>query len=178
MNYTFISFAEGDYYKRGQQRLTRQIAAQGFTDIRNYSLSDIDPEFIERHKDIYSIPWKFQKEKEDVATTATFSGFCIWKPYLILKTLATMADGDILLYMDTEDIITGPSVLKQYLQDKTTVNQGFAAINIGYPNQQWTRRDTFILMNCDTPEYWQAPQIEAGFIGIKKSWSTVEFMHT
>ncbi len=36
-------------------------------------------------------------------------------------------------------------------------------------NSQWTKRDCFVLMNCDNTAYWQAPHVEAGVVVVKKT---------
>jgi hypothetical protein len=94
----------------------------------------------------------------------------------MFKLLNDLEFGDILLYMDVLDDVTGNPRLKEYLIDRTNENDGFATMNLPWPNSQWTRRDSFVLMNCDTQEYWDCPQTEAGFIGLRKSMKTMEFL--
>ena len=39
-----------------------------------------------------------------------------------------------------------------------------------------TKRDTFILMDCDTPPYTDTPHVLSGFILFKKSDFTIQFV--
>ena len=40
-------------------------------------------------------------------------------------------------------------------------------LNRGYNHGEWTKRDTFKLMDCDTNEYHNHVQLEAGVIALK-----------
>jgi hypothetical protein len=44
------------------------------------------------------------------------------------------------------------------------------------PNKNYTRRDTFYYMGCDTEKYWNTIQLEAGIIGLRKTPYTVSIM--
>lgn len=173
MNFTAISYAQGEDYQRKQQRLNECFRRQGFDDIRSYGPADLDPQFLEEFRD--TLACKTQHVR-DGKLMEFDTGCCIWKPYLILKTLESANDGDIMLYMDVEDTIDGPLVLKKYLHDVCLRNSGFVGMALHHRNDHWTRRDAFHLMGCDTLEYRIAPQIEAGFIGFQKSARAIAFL--
>ncbi len=90
-------------------------------------------------------------------------GYWIWKPYLIYKTMQTMNDGDILLYLDC-DIKIEPSE-KQYLLDcinavkKDKIIGTFTKIE-----KDWTKMDLIHKLNMNKEEYLNSPQHQSGII--------------
>lgn len=87
----FITFGAGEQkYIDGGERLIKQAESTGYFDqIILYTDKDLknDKEFWNQHSNFIS------KNKRGY-------GYWIWKSYLIKKTMETMKDGDILLYLD------------------------------------------------------------------------------
>jgi hypothetical protein len=44
-----------------------------------------------------------------------------------------------------------------------------------FPHGEWTKRDCFHYMDCDTEEYWNATQVEAGLSAWFKNKSSINF---
>lgn len=87
----FITFGAGNQnFIDAGNRLLRQANSTGkFDSVRFYTDSDlrIDDEFWPKHSEfIIKNPKGF--------------GYWLWKPYLIKKTMDSLVDGDILLYLD------------------------------------------------------------------------------
>ena len=93
MNRVFISY--GDLkYKRHLSRIKKEAS----------SLNRFDNIFTETNTTIEKHS-AFQNALEDNYFKETYSsprggGYWIWKPFVILKTLKSMQEGDILLYAD------------------------------------------------------------------------------
>jgi hypothetical protein len=91
MSKVFITFGAGrQTYLDAVARLTGQAAQLGLFDhIIGFTDKDLkaDQEFWVQHGPF------IEKNKRGY-------GYWIWKPYLIEKTMKTMADGDLLLYLD------------------------------------------------------------------------------
>ena len=71
-----------------------------------------------------------------------------------------------MLYIDSTDYpeqIFFDTVL-EHLQ-----TNDYLFVNRGFNHGQWTKRDTFVLMDCDTPEYHNHVQLEAGIICLKNT---------
>ena len=45
----------------------------------------------------------------------------------------------------------------------------FFVFDMIHLHRDWTKRDCFVLMDCDTSKYHNANQLEAGLIGVKNS---------
>jgi hypothetical protein len=91
MSKVFITFGAGSQgYLAAVSRLTDQVAQLGLFDrIIGFTDKDLkaDVEFWNKHG-IF-----IEENKRGY-------GYWIWKPYLIEKTMKTLADGDLLLYLD------------------------------------------------------------------------------
>lgn len=104
------------------------------------------------------------------------AGFWSWKPHIILDTLQRVAFGDIVVYSDVGRYRGGYTVERDIspLVDFCARNRGLLpgvlAPSFG-ANSRWTKRDCFVLMDCDSPYYWNHPQIQATF----SVWAKTEF---
>ena len=126
----------------------------------------------------YSKEWltttDFYKENKKILDYERLCGYALWKPYVILETLKKADYGDIVVYMDCGDVPVHKEindVIKKYMfyNDQyfiTTVNQ----------NREYTKRDCFVLMNCDSEYYWNSLQMEDGFLSFKKTDFNIELV--
>lgn len=86
-----ISYANEGIYLQNQNNLVQSaLMYQAFDIIIPYQPKNIEPEYYEAHKNILS-----QKRG---------AGYWLWKPYFILKTLNTMRENDILVYVDSSGV--------------------------------------------------------------------------
>ena len=100
------------------------------------------------------------KENEKWFSEENNRGWFAWKPYFILKAMEGLEDGDMIMYLDTKDIFH-PEIF-QFVDDM--IEDDFCLLPIGGPsNGEYTKRDCFVYMECDEEDYWDSPQLEAGF---------------
>lgn len=90
------------------------------------------------------------------------NGFWAWKPYIILDALNK---SDVVIYMDSSVVPESKNAIDELI--KTTKDVG--AIETGFFNRVWTKRDCFKNMNCDEEKYWNSYQIWAGVVVAKRS---------
>jgi len=123
---------------------------------------------------------KYARVNSYILSKPRGAGFCIWKPSIILKTFKTLDDGDVVLYSDG-----GLKVIKNLdpLFDMVKDYMLFELAPVGVPAhlaKSWTKRDCFVLMNCDTEKYWNADMLNAAIsvwrktdksIALLKEWS-------
>jgi len=158
-NVWLISYAEGrDLYLANQQGLVASSINKCIDFIKIYRKKHIAPEYLEAHKEIFS--------------AKRGAGYWLWKPYLILETLKTIPENDILLYVDSGATIIKPidSLLDNLIEkDIAFADQIFI-------NKNYTRKTLFQIMGMDYEEAWNSSQANAAFILIKNTQTARDFL--
>lgn len=97
------------------------------------------------------------------------SGWWAWKPYILKQKMKQIDNGDVVVYVDCGDTLQNgiTNYLKTILEFEPCL-----LLCGGNPNSAWTKRESFIFMNCDNEEFWSLPQLEAGFQAWKKCYVT------
>jgi hypothetical protein len=156
-----ISFAHGRYLKSQENCQMTAVQNAKFDDSIKYGISDIESSFFQKNNYILSC--------------ARGAGYWLWKPYLILKTLNNLSENDILVYSDS-----GISFVKSFFEELLPVEQpednGIISTGKCGKNSSFTKRDAFVLMNCDNLEYTSSSQITASLIYIRKKKNTISFV--
>lgn len=156
-----INYANEKYRK--SQILNSQTALMhGVDKVIEYSPRDIDSNF-------YNI-------NREILNCERGNGYWLWKPYFIKKTLEDINDNDYLIYSDAgsyyiNDIDLLISCAKKENTDIMVFSLSEKAIE-----RIWSKRDAFILMECDSTEYVNSPQRLAGFLLLKKTVFSYKFV--
>lgn len=116
----------------------------------------------------------FYEENKIILDQKIYAGWCLWKPFFILKKLNEIEYGDILFYMDVGDYMVQD--MKEFIVNSIERNNGFFLVQNNHSNSRWTTKDCFVYMNCDEPKYYNALQLEAGTVGFKKTDETLNFV--
>ncbi len=156
------SFSTPDFSK-SHAILDKSARQQGIKNIFHYTFDG----------DIKSTP--FHEKNRAIFDIKRGMGYWLWKPYLILESLKKMSENDILVYADSGLEIIKPVNLLIQMCEKQHDIVFFQAHN--YKNSSATRRDAFILMDCDTPQYHDAEMVQASFILFKKTEKTLQFVN-
>ena len=110
----------------------------------------------------------FYKLNQSILDKDRLGGYALWKPYIILDALEKIDDNDVIVYMDCGDIpvFTIRNHLLEYMSehDQYFISQNHVGIHKNY-----TKGDCFHLMGCDEEKYWNAIQLEDGFLAFKKT---------
>lgn len=149
-----INYADGNFSKA--QRFNLQTALEWGADRTiAYMPEDIDEEFRQRNKTILD--------------AVKGNGYYLWKPYFLNKAYRELKEGDYLIYTDAGSIYVNRI---QYLID-CMEREGQDIMVFSLQNQmferKYTKRDAFILMECDTPRFTDTPQSIGGYVLYKKS---------
>jgi len=155
-----ISFADKKFY--GNQRLLNLSARKnGIKYISSYSDKWL------RNQSVFWI------ENNLILNQKKGCGYWIWKPFIILDALNKMRENDKLIYLDSGTLII-KSILP--LINELSDNNVVLFRNGSHINSSWTKRDCFVLMNCDSDRYYNASQVLAGYILCKKNETTIKFI--
>jgi hypothetical protein len=102
-------------------------------------------------------------------------GCWLWKPYIINYELTRIPNGALLIYWDVGQRVhpnrfeqSPKPLLSWCVENNDGILPGVYIPQFG-PNKRWTKRDCFVAMNCDSPEYWDHPQVQATFSIWQKS---------
>jgi 23S rRNA maturation mini-RNase III len=153
-----LTFSKGSF-KQSQEKLKSHLISIGINNLINYSDSDLPKDFIDEFQDLF-------EQKRGY-------GYWIWKPFIILKELDNLTDDEILIYMDSTD---QPSNLFFEILNNHLKKEEIYLVNRGYKNGEWTKRDCFIMMNCDDKKYHNSIQLEAGVLGLKKTDNNIKLL--
>ena len=154
INITSINFATKNFLTAQKINTFTALKFGKVNQTIEYSDKNISREFLEKNKEILS------KKRG--------AGYWLWKPYFINKTLnERINDGDYLVYVDSgalyvNSVMNLISLMNQNKTDVMTFEQIFI-------EKMWTKRDIFITLSCDKPDYFNSPQVFGGFIVVKKT---------
>lgn len=96
-------------------------------------------------------------------------GWWAWKPFIILKELEAMTDGQWLLYCDVGRLYPFKVVdrplgrLIAWAEDRQTHFVPGVRIPWNGPMSRWTKRDAFVLTDSDAEKFHTADPIQASF---------------
>ncbi len=153
---TLVSFASKYHYVESQRRLVGAAGASGdFDTIESWSPDRLQQEPI--------FP-----EREHIWRRSRGAGNWAWKPYIVAQAMARRRDGDFVIFTDTgmqavdDDPLPAIAPLLTWL----AASEGRVAVARlhGRPQRLWTKRDCFVLMECDAERYWEADQIQASYL--------------
>jgi len=151
----FITFAANgtNYIDAANRLITQANSLNFFNQTYLYTIDDLiaDKQFWQTHS-------------EFILKNNRGFGYWIWKPYIIKKTLETLSDGDILLYLDAgcEIDINEKQYLFELVQ-KLDVNNNKLIIGTygcGFVNN-WCKMDLILKLDAEQ-QYLNTPQHQAG----------------
>jgi len=159
-----ISYANGpEVYYKNQNALAASTLNKGIDFILNYRRSLLDPLFVKQHASILN-----QKKG---------AGFWLWKPWIILKTLESIPENEILIYADTGLLFRNP------INSLIDLTHQQDIILFEYdPEKYWgkpinvTKREVFKALDCDTEQCHQGKHVWAGFLILKNTPKSRDFI--
>ena len=160
MKLYFVNYADDNYYQLQYSLNEHAKTSNQFDDIFEYTRQ-------------WLINRDFYKQWKTILDQPKGGGYCLWKPYILLDALSKIDDNDIILYMDSADWFTG-NVRNHILNN--IQNKDMILTDGSFIQSDWTRRDTFVLMDCDEELYHNAVQLEAGIIILKKTNNTIQLL--
>ena len=161
-----VNYANTKYREAQKINSNTALEVGGLDRVMSYGPMNIDVRFMYKNIDIL-------KEYRG-------SGYWLWKPYFILKSLHKIADGDYLLYADSGGIQfvrpIDPLIELMHSYGQTVLPFALKNNVYLYLRKQYTKRDTFILMGMDDFDFPDEFQIMAGCILFQKSQFAVNFV--
>lgn len=164
MKVYLVSFANINYLK-AQKRLNKSATNFGIDKTLSFSFRDL-------------LHTKFYQNNREILDLKRGAGYWLWKPYIILEAMRQADDGDIIFYCDSGVEIIG-DILP--LVDICKKNEGLMLFQVPFfteemTNKNWTKRDCFVLMDADTPEFHEAKQVSGTFQLFIKNQKNIQFV--
>jgi hypothetical protein len=157
---TFLTTLSNQLYIASRFRLTESAKHFGVDEIYSYDLEEIKKT-------------SFYLNNKEILDSSRGIGYWLWKPYIISETLKKANEGDIVMYIDAGiEIIASLEPLYEICKQQSVLL--FANGNL--KNFGWTKRDCFVLMNCDNKLFWNSVQCDASSCIFKKSDVSVRFV--
>jgi hypothetical protein len=157
----FVTFGCDVYFKNSRARLAKEAAETGWFD----KIFIYHPELLESYRN-----------GRDFNNRG--AGYWWWKSKVQLLALSQIDDGDLLLYLDAGFHINKHAKLEfDRFVERVTNNVGLLVYNCGNSIEKyWTKRDLFKLLECDTIEYTDSPQIASGAVLCQKNKLTMHLI--
>jgi hypothetical protein len=166
---TLVNYADdrfghkGAIYKRSQQAMSESALGHGIHSVVSWNWKMLaSTTFYRDHQEYLERPYHF-------------NGF-VFKPYLTLRTLDELNEGDILIYYDAGDGRHRFDTSVDPLIEMCVANDGTLIHQWGESNQKWTKRDCFYFMGLDDPECHKATAIQATWFVLEKNAFTIAFV--
>ena len=155
----FITFGDEKFKKARKYCALSARIFGGFDKVITFTPDDIENDFLIKFDNIFKIKRGY--------------GLWLWKPYIIYKTLKDIAnEGDMLFYCDAGAIMFRNI---NYIEDVMGKDDIWVSF-IPLIEWQFTKKDAFSILNCDKVEYKNSPQIQGGFIYLRKSKKSMELV--
>ena len=120
------------------------------------------------------LPADFRRGRESILRQKRGAGYWLWKPFIILETMREAAEGDVVIYCDAGVEIGGDlSPLVEIASRKGIV----LFSNRPHMQKEWTKRDAFVLLDADSPRYWDAGQLMGGFMILQNNARARDFVN-
>ena len=160
MKKVLVTFGDNKF-KGALQLLKESALKNGIDEVKIYTKKELQKT-------------NFWKKNSYILNKSRGAGYWIWKPYIILDTLKELNNNDIVMYSDAAvEIISSLNPLFNIANQEDYLIFRLAG---HHKNKTWTKRDTFILMNCDEQKYWNANQTTASYHLWKKTDKNINFL--
>ena len=158
----FVTFANTGFMK--PDRVIREATEFGaFDEVRAMTEHNI-PEFISKHSDFIKLnPYGY--------------GLFIWKPKVVLDTLNSLSDNDILVYSDAGGSLNknGLERFNEYLDILKKVDMIAFSTNDSYRSKHFVKADA-VMSYCPEMNESSMTSCYAGIMMIKKTDASIRLM--
>lgn len=152
MSVQFITFGSHNNYIDAARRLVDQANSLNLFDKTTLFTAD----------DLKQDPGFWPLHQQFINSNLCGYGHWLWKPYLIKKTMETMADGDILLYLDCGCELDIRE--KEYMVEciEAVKQEKLIGTDSGWEEHYWNKMDLVLKMDANSDKYLKSTQKQAG----------------
>jgi hypothetical protein len=155
-----VNFATASFFEAQRLNAETGLSVAGFDRAISYSSRDIERDFRIRNR--------------AVLRSRTGAGYWLWKPYFIKRALSLLNEGEFLFYCDSGSHFIAR--IDPLVEIALRTGQQLLPFELQLLERSYTKRDAFMLMDCDAPPFVDTRQRLAGFILLRKSPFAVSFV--
>lgn len=156
-----VNYADTSF-RRAQKLNSRTAMQWGADEVIEYGPEDIDRNFRERNKEILK--------------SARGGGYYLWKPYVFRKAYDKLGKDDYLIYTDSGSVYVNKIRYLIDCMEQQQVPVMIFSLQKEMLEKKYTKRDAFILMNCDEAKYAETPQSIGGYFVCKRAPEVEAFL--
>jgi hypothetical protein len=163
-----VTFASEPFYSQ-QKQLNESAPNGGITDTAAWTYTQLKAT-------------AFYRMHREILDAVRGCGYWLWKPYLIRAEMERVNNGEFVVYYDvgrpaSPHLITRAlaPLLDWCERENGGMLPGVYVPEYG-PNTRWIKRECFVLMDCDSAQYWEHPQVQATYSVWQKSDRTLVFL--
>ena len=159
-------------FRPWQQLQTQTAYLFGADEVIEYSPQDIPQWFYQKNKFILDkktpkdSPKSFREGNEFKLFSKIVIGHGLWKAFIIRDALSKANDGDYVFYLDSGAFFM--SDIQFYIDSMENAKTCVMPFIQGFLEKYYTKRDAFILMDCDNEEIANTPQRDSSRLLLKK----------
>ncbi|MGI9513054.1 MAG: hypothetical protein ACR2OL_09155 [Anderseniella sp.] len=118
----------------------------------------------------------FVRDNQYLLSKPRGAGYWVWKPHIILHAMTLVDEEDVIIYGDSGSLFTGS--LAPFVETCRQLKDGIMGFEVGkgYVERHWTKRDAFVLMDCDRGEYWNSLQLRGGTMVFRNCPASRQFV--
>jgi hypothetical protein len=151
-NVAIVTYTAGEpVYFSYQNALLLSAHDNGIDRVLTYHPRDIDSEFFRKHRKIFSYN--------------TGVGYWLWKPYVILDAMKRMPENSYILYLDRDCMVINDITPLLKLAEE----YGRVLFGNKFINRNYTKRDTYILMDADNERMYNMHSLSASSLLLKNT---------
>ena len=156
-----VNYADNSF--RRAQKLNSMTARQwGADEVIEYGPEDIDIDFRERNREILK--------------SARGGGYYLWKPYVFRKAYDRLGEDDYLIYTDSGSVYVNKIQYLINCMEQAQVPIMIFSLQKEMLEKKYTKRDAFVLTDCDEPGYTDSPQSIGGYMVCKRAPEVEAFL--
>ena len=159
-----ISYVDGpdETYFKNQNAMALSALNKGIDFIFNYKRSHLDPEFVHKNEHILNQP--------------KGAGYWLWKPYVILKTMEHAPENSVIIYADAGFIFQSSiKIALEKIKHHDMILYDYTPTD-GHIVENVVKRYALKKMNCDTEACRKSSSLLAGFLILKNTPTTRNFI--
>jgi len=116
----------------------------------------------------------FYKDNKEILDSKRGGGYWLWKYHFIKELIDEVNENDIIVYADAGLFFR--KSIKKLINILINKTNGVLLFHNAYANREWTKRDCFVKLECESEDYYSSPLIFGGLQIFQKKEFSIKFI--